>query len=102
MNVERLYAIVMNERDNVAVALRDIKRGDRVVFMVGKEIREIIAKSDIPFGHKLAIRNIPKGGEVIKYGEIIGRATADIAVGEYVHVHNVESLRCRGDLAREI
>jgi altronate dehydratase small subunit len=41
---------------------------------------------------------IGKGDDVVKYGEIIGRATADIAKGEHVHVHNIESLRGRGDI----
>ncbi|RLG06284.1 MAG: D-galactarate dehydratase, partial [Thaumarchaeota archaeon] len=62
---------------------------------------ELVARSDIPFGHKLAIREIPRGEEIIKYGEVIGRATRDIEIGEHVHVHNVESLRGRGDLKKE-
>lgn len=49
----------------------------------------------------MAIKDIPKGGEIIKYGEIIGRATANIEPGEHVHVHNVESLRGRGDLEKK-
>ncbi len=43
---------------------------------------------------------IPVGDGVIKYGEIIGRATCDIDVGDHVHVHNVESQRGRGDLLK--
>ena len=47
--------------------------------------------STIPAGHKYALRAIGKGETVIKYGEIIGRATQDIAKGEWVHTHNVRS-----------
>ncbi|WP_420393677.1 UxaA family hydrolase [Acuticoccus sp.] len=43
----------------------------------------------VPYGHKVAIRAIPAGGDVVKYGVVIGRATADIAPGDHVHVHNV-------------
>ena len=38
-----------------------------------------------------------KGEHIIKYGEVIGGASADIRKGEYVHIHNLEALRGRGD-----
>ena len=63
--------IIINEKDNVGVTL------------TGNET--------IPAGHKYALREIKKGETVIKYGEIIGRATSDIQVGEWVHTHNVKS-----------
>ena len=101
MSKERVSAIVVDKKDNVAVALSDIKCGDKVTIRIGEKIEELVARSDIPFGHKLAIREIPRGEEIIKYGEVIGRATRDIEIGEHVHVHNVESLRGRGDLKKE-
>jgi len=54
---------------------------------VGVTVKSISA--DIPFGHKLALTDIPAGGEVVKYGCPIGRATADIKAGEHVHSHNL-------------
>ena len=48
---------------------------------------------ELPFAHKVAIKAIPKGGQIGKYGEPVGIATADIAPGEHVHVHNVVSGR---------
>ncbi len=101
MAEQKISAIVIDQRDNVAVALFAIKRGERVTIRIGEEARELVAKSDIPFGHKLAVKDISKGEEIIKYGEVIGRATKDIEVGEHVHIHNVESLRGRGDLKKE-
>ena len=50
-------------------------------------------------GHKIALVPMPAGTEVVKYGEVVGRMTSGAGVGEHVHVHNVESLRGRGDLA---
>lgn len=91
-------AIILNARDNVATALCEIKSGEKVTVRNGEEY-EIEVIQDIPFGHKFAVREIQKGEYVIKYGEVIGRATADIRKGEHVHVHNIESLRGRGDLA---
>ena len=63
--------VIINKKDNVAVTLQ--------------------GKGDIPAGHKFALKEIAKGEYVIKYGEIIGRATQDIACGEWVHTHNVKS-----------
>ena len=53
----------------------------------------------ILFGHKLAVTEIGQGEHILKYGEVIGRATQAIPVGCHAHVHNIESLRGRGDLA---
>lgn len=97
-----MSAMVIDERDNVAVALSNIKRGDKILVGIGEKFMDIVAKSDIPLGHKMAIVRIPKGGEVVKYGAVIGRAMVDIEPGEHVHIHNVESLRGRGDLAKRV
>ncbi len=90
-------AIRMDEKDNVATALNDIAEGDEITI----DGQEMVARQSIPFGHKTAVVPINRGEEVIKYGEVIGRATADIQKGEHVHVHNTESLRGRGDLSKE-
>ncbi len=82
-----MKAIVMDERDNVATAIVSLKKGEKVRTTAG----EIVLLEDIPQGHKFALREIRAGEPVIKYGEIIGIATEDIKVGEYVHVHNVKS-----------
>jgi hypothetical protein len=44
----------------------------------------------IPFGHKFARRRIARGESIVKYGVVIGVATADIDTGEHVHVHNCQ------------
>ncbi len=90
-------AVVMNEKDNVATALCDISEGSRPVVIGFKPKQGIMVKSDIPFGHKFALCNVPENEHIIKYGEVIGVSTSFIEAGEYVHVHNVASLRGRGD-----
>ena len=92
MNTKR--ALVLNSKDNVATAVEDIEAGDRVN-IEGKEgvTRSIKAVEAVPFGFKLALTDIAKGGDIIKYGEVMGRATSDIKVGAQVHVHNVEGVR---------
>ena len=57
----------------------------------------VTALQPIPIYHKIAIRPIAKGEKIYKYGQPIGVASADIARGEHVHVHNLESDRGRGD-----
>jgi len=73
----------LNPDDNVVVAPSRIAKGDQLA-------REgITALDPIPMGHKIATRAIHKGELVLKYGQVIGVATADIAPGAHVHTHNI-------------
>ena len=57
-----------------------------------KGIRNVVAVAkSIGVGHKLARRGIARGEKVLKYGAIIGTASAPIARGEHIHTHNLES-----------
>jgi altronate dehydratase small subunit len=85
----------MDLSDNVATLLSDADKDERVSVVLGEESREEQIRERIPFGHKFALTRIPRGGNVVKYGEIIGRATRDVKTGYHVHVHNVEGLRGR-------
>ncbi len=80
--------IVVDDRDNVATAIMDLMKGEKVD-VNGKSI-EIV--EDIKYGHKFALQTIPIDGYVVKYGERIGRATANILAGSHVHVHNVDDI----------
>ncbi len=84
--------IVLHQKDNVAVAVDQIAPGEVADLSIGGCVRVL---DEIPFAHKIAISPITKGDLVFKYGEIIGEATDDIAVGQHVHVHNIRSLRVR-------
>lgn len=97
MTEKRKFAVVINKNDNVATAVKDLSAGEEVYITIDGQEVKITLLSDIKFGHKFAIVDIKKGENVIKYGEVIGRATSDIKKGEHVHVHNIESLRGRGD-----
>jgi altronate dehydratase small subunit len=92
---------VVEPEDNVATALREVEADETVTVAVGDEERTVEMIEDVTFGHKLAIADIPAGETVTKYGKSIGNATEDIAAGEWVHVHNVESNYGRGDLTEE-
>jgi altronate dehydratase len=83
--------IIINENDNVATALKELSAGTLVSVEFQGRAQKIRLLSDIPMGHKFALKNMEEGEAVIKYGEPIGQSTAKIARGEHVHVHNVVS-----------
>lgn len=87
--------LIVSARDNVATALEPLDVGRELV--VGDHA--LIVHEAVPAGHKVSIAAIANGSAVIKYGNEIGRATADIPAGTHVHTHNVVSGRGRGDLA---
>lgn len=80
--------LAIDPRDNVANALEELGAGDRVEALG----RVIAVRTPVPLGHKVALAPIAAGDPVVKYGQAIGRASADIAAGEHVHAHNVASL----------
>ena len=91
-------AIVISSEDNVATALAGLEREKTAAVGRGDEIVAVVLTDDIAFGHKFAIDDISRGQDIIKYGEVIGRATEDIPAGAHAHIHNIESLRGRGDI----
>ena len=95
-------AVIQNPKDNVATSLANLKAGDILKLEVSGESRAIKLAIDIPFGHKFSLSKIELNSPIIKYGEVIGIATADIERGEYVHVHNLASTRGRGDLSGKV
>lgn len=89
-------ALVMHGDDTVATALADLEAGETIE----DEETTIELREEVPFGHKVALSPIEAGETVRKYGEVIGRATERIEAGEWVHTHNCESTRGRGDRSR--
>lgn len=93
-------ALKFHERDNVATLFAND-------LLVGMEVEvsdeqgnydPVVLLADIPYGHKIAIRDISRGEAIIKYGEHIGRANRDIRKGDHVHVHNLECQCGRGEV----
>ncbi|MDR7871543.1 MAG: UxaA family hydrolase [Tissierellaceae bacterium] len=94
-----ILGLKVNEKDNVAVVFsEEAKIGvDLFVRDHKGDIQVIKLKSDIPYGHKVAVKPIKTGDPIFKYGEEIGVATINIETGEHTHVHNLDSQRSRGD-----
>ncbi|MWP49459.1 MULTISPECIES: UxaA family hydrolase [unclassified Gilliamella] len=83
--------IKINDNDNVIIALEALQQGDRIVIEQLGTQQQITVLQDIPSGHKIAIKPIVQGNNVIKYGFPIGHATQAIQIGEHVHTHNVKT-----------
>ena len=75
--------IKVKEQDNVAIAVHDIAAGVEV--MPG-----VTTRQDIPQAHKIALTDIPKGGEVIRYGVVLGYAKEAIPVGSWINEHMLD------------
>ena len=69
--------------DDVGVAIRKVA--------AGTEVGDLLVRDEIPMGHKVALHEIAKGAQVLKFGVPIGRASREIARGELVHTHNLTS-----------
>lgn len=78
--------LLLREGDDVAVATADLAPGD-VVDLGGEH--PVRVTQLVPRGHKVAVRALPVGHRVHKYGQVIGVATAPVAAGDHVHSHNL-------------
>lgn len=72
--------IQVNKKDNVAIAVREIKQGTAL-------LPDVVTLSDIPQGHKIALQDIPKDGAITRYGVTLGYAAAPIQKGQWINEH---------------
>lgn len=93
-------ALIMHPDDNVVTAVEEIQAGENVAIPLAGTLLTLIATETIPFGFKIALKEIPQGEIIRKYGETIGRASSTIAKGSMIHIHNLEGTRARGDLEK--
>ena len=75
--------IKIHERDNVAIAIRDIPKGTEV-------LPGVVTVCDIPQAHKIALKNIPAGGEVVRYGVVLGTMQEDMPCGGWINEKNLK------------
>jgi len=87
---ETRTAFVIARQDNVATALEALEPGE-ITLLGETQASGITVSEPIPKGHKLALRDIRAGENIIKYGIPIGHATRDIAEGSWVHLHVMQS-----------
>ena len=79
---ERL-TIQINDHDNVAVAVHDLPAGTKLE-------GGLVTRDPIPQAHKIALQDIPAGGEIVRYGVVLGYAKADIPAGSWINEHMLD------------
>ncbi|MDR0706475.1 MAG: altronate dehydratase family protein [Treponema sp.] len=89
---ETAKAIRIHALDTVAVALEPLANGEAIVIEGAFGGAPVVCTSDIPSGHKVALKDIEKGEKVVKYGHPIGKASQSIPAGAHVHTHNLQTL----------
>ena len=90
------HFLVHSQKDNVGVVVVEgLHAGTDMLGVITETDKtlKLKASDDIPIGHKVALKPLKKGDTVFKYGEDIGRMTADAAAGEHVHVQNLRTKR---------
>lgn len=91
-----IHCVLHDPQDSVAVVVTEnVKSGQTLTALILDEDRtiQIPCVSDIPLGHKVAMKDMAVGDTVIKYGVDIGKVVAPIKVGQHAHVHNIKTKR---------
>ncbi len=82
-----LAVLLVHPKDNCVIATRALAAGETVLI----DGQPVLLPQDIMIGHKVARTLIPEGSKVLRYGAIIGTASARITIGAHIHTHNLES-----------
>jgi (2R)-sulfolactate sulfo-lyase subunit alpha len=91
---EQVCLLVHAEGDHVAVAVRDLRPGPAsVAWLDSGRKAEVPITEDVPLGHKVALKDLAEGDQVIEYGVPIAVTRGDISEGALVHVHNIRSTK---------
>jgi (2R)-sulfolactate sulfo-lyase subunit alpha len=87
--------LIHDDTDDVGVAVTDMESRREVtgIYMNSGATVTLTSRSAVPLGHKIALRDLGEGADVIKYGVRIGRTVADVKAGDYVHTHNLRTAR---------
>lgn len=89
----KINSLLINEKDNVAVALEELVENNIASYKTNKKVEYVTLLQSIPIYHKFSVTDIKEGQLVYKYGEVIGRASKNIKRGEHIHSHNLVSIR---------
>ena len=91
-----IHFVLHDAHDSVAVVVVEgVKAGAEMTGWIMDEDRQVrlLARQDIPIGHKVALKDMSPGDTVLKYGIDMGRVVAPIRAGEHAHVHNIKTKR---------
>ena len=88
--------LVHDRKDTVGVVVIEGLEANTDMFCVvtsDNSSFNLIARMDTTIGHKIALTDIKNGDTIIKYGQDVGKAVADIKKGDHVHTHNMKTKR---------
>ena len=91
-----IHFVLHDTKDTVAVVVvENVKAGMELSGWIMDEdkMTNVVAKQDIPIGHKVALKDMGPGDTVWKYGIDMGKVVAPIKAGEHAHVHNIKTKR---------
>ena len=91
-----IHFVLHDTKDTVAVVVVEgVKAGMELKGWIMDEdkMTNVVARSDIPIGHKVALKDMAVGDTVLKYGIDMGKVVAAISVGQHAHVHNIKTKR---------
>jgi len=91
-----IHFVLHDAKDTVAVVVVEgVKAGMELTGWIMDEDRKtnVVARQDIPIGHKVALRDMAPGDTVLKYGIDMGKVVAPIKAGEHAHVQNIKTKR---------
>ena len=89
----RIKGLVLNPKDNVGVALADLQPGTELDLKTKGRALSVKLVEPIRYQHKFSVDHIDSGSKIVKFGEVIGKATRAIEPGQHVHMHNMIGLR---------
>ncbi len=90
------HLLVHDKQDNVGVVVVEgLTAGTEMLCVVTEDNSDfsLVVNEDVPIGHKVALADLADGDTAIKYGQDIGRFSADIKKGNHVHIHNLKTKR---------
>lgn len=100
MSASRPDFLAHRSGDAVGVAVRDLTPGPaQGGYLDSDAVEQLELAHDVPLGHKVALRDVRSGDDVIEYGVRTAIASEDISRGDYVHTHNVRSARWLSSVA---
>lgn len=85
-------ALLMNPKDNVVVCTKELEAGEKLYYKKGDEWVTLTLKEQIPIWNKVAVRDILRGDNILKYGEVIGQSDCDILQGQCASHLNIISM----------
>lgn len=88
----KINALMMDETDNVVTLVNDVPKGEIVYYQVGDQILSVKTEEDIPYCHKIALKDLDAGDDVIKYGESLGKLTEAVKRGAWISEKNLKSV----------